>query len=137
MPRFIFPLIIIAIVIPLSIVGATAFYDTLTSFTSILSYWSALYVAVVLVDHVVIRRRRFETYDANIWNKWSRLPIGLAAIVSAVLSLAVTIPAVEQTWFTGPIAKKVGGDLGFELGFVCCFILYAPLRLLELRIFGR
>lgn len=117
--------------------GATAFYDTLTSFTSILAYWSALYVAVVLVDHVVIRRCRFESYDVGVWNKWSKLPIGLAAITSAVLSLGVLIPAIEQTWFTGPIAHAVGGDLGFEVGFVCCLILYAPLRLLELRVFGR
>ncbi|CAO1627520.1 unnamed protein product [Sympodiomycopsis kandeliae] len=137
LPRFIFPLVIMAIVIPLAIVGADVFYDTLTSFTSILSYWVAPYVSSVLVDHIVIRRRRFESYDTTIWNQWSKLPIGLAAIGSALLSLAVIIPAVEQTWFTGPIAKKIGGDFGFELGFVVCAILYAPLRLLELKFFGR
>lgn len=35
-----------------------------------------------------------------------------------------------QVWFVGPIAKK-SGDLGFETGFVVCFLLYVPLRLLE------
>lgn len=137
LPRFIFPLVIMAIVIPLAIVGADAFYDTLTSFTSILSYWIAPYVSTVLVDHIIIRRRRFESYDTSIWNAWSKLPIGLAAIGTALLSLAVIIPAVEQTWYTGPLAKKIGGDFGFELGFVCSAILYAPLRLLELKFFGR
>lgn len=135
-PRFVFPLVAIAIVIPLAIVGATAFYGTLTSFTSVLAYWSALFVATILVDHIVIRRADFAPYDTSLWDQWSKLPIGLAAIVSSILSLALLVPSISQTWFTGPIAAKVG-DLGFELGFVCCAILYAPLRLLEKRIFKR
>lgn len=136
LPRFIFPIIAIAIIIPLAIVGATAFYGTLTSFTGVLAYWSALFVAVVCVDHIIIRRRDFSTYDVTIWNQWRKLPIGLAAIASAVLSLGILIPSISQTWFEGPIARKTG-DLGFELGFVCCAILYAPLRLLEKRLVGR
>ncbi|CAO1614251.1 unnamed protein product [Parajaminaea phylloscopi] len=135
-PRFVFPLVAIAIVIPLAIVGATAFYGTLTSFTSVLAYWSALFVATILVDHVVIRRADFSTYDVSLWNQWSRLPCGFAALAASLLSLAVLVPSISQTWFTGPIATKVG-DLGFELGFVCCAILYAPLRLLEKKWTGR
>ncbi|PWN28199.1 hypothetical protein BDZ90DRAFT_239626 [Jaminaea rosea] len=135
-PRFVFPLVAIAIVIPLSIVGASAFYDTLVSFTSVLAYWSALFVAVVLVDHWVVRRNDMASYDPAIWCQWKKLPLGLAAIISAVVSLAVLVPSISQTWFTGPIAEHVG-DLGFELGFVCCALLYAPLRFLEKRLVGR
>lgn len=136
LPRFIFPLVAIAIVIPLAIVGATAFYNVLTNFTNVLAYWSALFVATILVDHVVVRRADFSTYDPKLWNQWSKLPIGLAAIGSSVLTLGVLVPSISQTWFTGPIAAKMG-DLGFELGFVCCAVLYAPLRILERKVTGR
>lgn len=137
LPRFIFPLIIIAIVIPLSIVGASAFYDTLTSFTSILAYWSALYVSITLVDHVIIRKANFDSYDPAHWDRWtSHLPVGIAAITAAVVSLGLVIPSIDQVFFVGPIAERVG-DLGFELGFVLSGLLYIPLRMAEKKLIGR
>lgn len=95
-PRFIFPFIATAIYLPLAIVGADAFYDTLTNFTSVLGYWSCLFVAVVLGDHVVIRRLDFASYDREIWNDFRKLPLGLAAIGSAILSLGILIPSIDQ-----------------------------------------
>lgn len=122
--------------LPLAIVGASAFYDTLSNFTSVLAYWSALYAAVILVDHIFIRRTSFESYDISAWNDWHRLPWGVAAVGSAALSLGLLVPSISQIWFTGPIAKH-SGDLGFELGFAACALLYFPCRLLERRLTGR
>lgn len=135
-PRFIWPALATAITLPLSIVGAHAFYATLTNFTAVLGYWAALFVAVVLMEHVVLRRRQFARYDATAWNDWRRLPPGLAALTSAILSLGLVIPSMEQAWFVGPLAER-SGDLGFELGFATCCVLYVPLRLMERHVFGR
>lgn len=136
-PRFIFTIIVAAIVIPLSIVGADTFYETLTNFLAVLGYWAALYVAVVLADHVVIRRCDWSTYNVEHWDSWRKgLPIGIAAISSACISLAILIPSVDQTFFIGPLAAHVG-DLAFELSFVVCFLLYIPLRMLEKKVVGR
>lgn len=135
-PRFIWPALATAVSLPLAIVGANHFYSTLSNFTAILGYWASLFVAVVLMEHLVIRRRRFERYDALAWNDWRKLPPGMAALTSAILSLGLIIPSMDQVWFSGPIARS-SGDLGFELGFVICALLYIPLRLLERHVFKR
>ncbi|KAJ1019080.1 hypothetical protein NDA18_006230 [Ustilago nuda] len=135
-PRFIWPLLATAIFLPLAIVGHSKFYETLTDFTSVLGYWASLYVGVVFADHVVIRKRDYQSYNARDWNQWKRLPPGLAALGACCVSLAVVVPSISQVWFTGPIAKR-GGDLGFETGLVASVVVYVPLRLLEKKVFGR
>ena len=129
-PRFIWPILATVIVLPLGIVGASYFYTTLTNFTSVLGYWAALYNAVILTEHIVIRRCRFETYDRSAWNDWRKLPPGFAPMAAAILTLGLLIPCVDQVWFSGPLAE-LSGDLGFEVGLVLCALLYVPLRLVE------
>lgn len=98
-PRFIFPIVATAIYLPLAIIGASRFYDTLTNFTAVLGYWAALFIGVVMADHVIIRERKWENYDESSWNDWKRLPLGLAAIGSAVLSLGLLVPSIDQVSF--------------------------------------
>ncbi|KAI3622930.1 hypothetical protein CBS14141_004263 [Malassezia furfur] len=136
LPRFVIPVLAVAIILPLSIVGKDHFYDTLTNFVSMIAYWAALYIGVVLADHIVIRRTRFASYDPAIYNQWGKLPPGVAAVGAAVLSLGLVIPLMDQEWYTGPLARHVG-DLGFEVGLVLSFVLYIVLRPLEKRIAGR
>jgi purine-cytosine permease-like protein len=135
-PRFVWPVVATAITLPLAIVGASHFYSTLSNFTAILGYWASLFVAVVLMEHLVIRRRRFQDYNPSSWNNWRELPPGIAALTSAILAIGLIVPSMDQIWFTGPIAER-SGDLGFELGFIVCALLYIPLRLLERHVFGR
>lgn len=135
-PRFFFSIVVTAIVLPTAIAGANHFYDTLSTFTTILSYWSALYIAVVMTEHIVFRKATFANYDRSLWDAPSKLPLGIGAMSAALLSLAPLIPSASQTWYTGPIAKH-SGDLGFEVGFAACVLLYIPCRYLELRIFKR
>ncbi|WFD27713.1 hypothetical protein MNAN1_002718 [Malassezia nana] len=130
LPRFVIPILATAIVLPLAIVGQNRFYDALTNFVSVIAYWASLYVGVVLADFVVIRRCRYSSYDLSIWNDWRQLPPGLAGILSAVLSLGLIIPFMDQTWYTGPLGRMVG-DLGFEVGLGLSFVLYCLLRPLE------
>lgn len=136
LPRFVVPIVAVAIILPLAIVGQSRFYDTLTNFVSVIAYWTALYVGVVAADHIVIRRMRFASYDPAIYNQWGKLPPGVAAIGAAVLSLGLVVPLMDQAWFTGPLARHVG-DLGFEVGLVLSFVLYTLLRPLERRVAGR
>ncbi|WFD19792.1 hypothetical protein MCAP1_002028 [Malassezia caprae] len=133
LPRFTIPILATAIVLPLAIVGQNQFYDALTDFVSVIAYWAALYIGVVLADFLVIRRCRFSSYDLTIWNDWRALPPGLAGILSAVLPLGLVIPFMDQTWYTGPLGDKVG-DLGFEIGLGLSFVLYCLLRPLEMRL---
>ncbi|KAI0439432.1 NCS1 nucleoside transporter [Xylaria telfairii] len=135
-PRYVFSIVITAILIPVSIKAAAEFFQNLQNFIALIAYWSAAFVAVLITEHVIFRRGRYDTYSHDAWNSASRLPWGTAALTASVLSFALAIPSIAQVWFTGPIAKKTG-DIGFELAFVTTAILYLPLRTLEKRLCGR
>ena len=119
-------------IIPLSIVGQTKFYDTLTNFLGLIGYWASAFGAVVFFEHLVIRRGRFESYNLRYWNSPSKLTTGLPAVGAVLLSCALIIPSMDQVWFVGPIAKTTG-DIGFEMAFAVTALCYVPLRYLELR----
>ncbi|KAH0593586.1 hypothetical protein MHUMG1_08724 [Metarhizium humberi] len=135
-PRYVFAVVITAIIIPVAIYAYRDFYAGLNNFMSIISYWSAAFVGIVMTDHVVIRRCCFDSYDQAIWAKGSKLPLGVAAISSGVLALGLVVPCMSEEWYVGPIAEKAG-DIGFEVAFSLSALLYVPLRILEKRFTGR
>ncbi|EZF61408.1 hypothetical protein H112_05813 [Trichophyton rubrum D6] len=132
-PRAIFAIVFIAIVIPVSIQAAVSFFVSLENFAAVISYWSATFVAIIAIEHVVFRKGDYSSYDATIWNDAAALPSGVAAITAGALSFALVVPCMLQTWFQGPIAK-ITGDIGFEVAMVLSGILYLPLRALEIKI---
>ena len=119
-------------VVPISIVGAHRFYDTITNFLGLIGYWAALYIAIIMTEHLYFRKNDFSLYDVTAWNIPKRLPSGIAAVTAGVLSFAVVIPFMNQVWFTGPIARTTG-DIGFEVAFAVSGLLYLPLRWIEIR----
>jgi len=131
-PRYFFSVLATAIVIPLSIVGQHKFYDTLSNFLGLIGYWTSAFCAVVIVEHLVVRRGAFVNYDLRCWNDYRRLPLGLAAVGACLLAVGLIVPSMDQVWFVGPFARTTG-DIGFELAFVATALFYVPLRMLELR----
>ncbi len=119
-------------IIPLSIVGQTKFYDTLTNFLGLIGYWASAFGAVILFEHLVIRRGRFDAYNLQYWDNPSKLTTGVPAVAAVLLSCALIVPTIDQVWFIGPIARKTG-DIGFEMAFAVTGLCYVPLRYLELR----
>lgn len=135
-PRYIFSIIITAIVIPVSIKAAVDFFASLENFIALIGYWSAAFVAVLTVEHLIIRRGDYSTYDQSAWDSARLLPWGVAALSASMLSFGLVIPSMAQVWWTGPIAETAG-DIGFELALVVTAVLYVPFRLLEKRFTGR
>jgi len=131
-PRYVFSILATAILIPLAIVGSTKFYETLSNFLGLVGYWSSVFGAIVLTEHLVFRRGNFANYNISHWNQPGKLPLGLAAIATSLLAAGVVVVSMEEVWFTGPLAKK-SGDVAFELGFASAVIFYLPLRALERR----
>ena len=135
-PRFLFAIVITAIVIPVSIPAASNFFVSLENFIGIIGYWAAAYSAVVMLEHRVFRKSDYSTYDHAVWDVRKGLPSGIAALGAAVCSFALVIPSMAQVWYVGPIAKHTG-DIGFEMAFVVTALLYLPFRYAEIRIKGR
>ncbi|KAI1352697.1 permease for cytosine/purines, uracil, thiamine, allantoin-domain-containing protein [Xylaria sp. FL0043] len=135
-PRYVFSIVITAILIPVSIKAAAEFFLNLQNFIALIAYWSAAFVAIVITEHVIFRKGRYDTYDHASWNSAKRLPWGAAALSASVLSFGLVVPSIAQAWFTGPIAK-ITGDIGFELAFATTAVLYIPFRTLEKRLCKR
>ncbi|RGP73505.1 purine-cytosine permease fcy22 [Fusarium sporotrichioides] len=135
-PRFIFIIVTLAIMVPMSIYAAAQWETSLVNFLSVIGYWAGCFDAVIIEELVVFRNRDYNLLDPKIWNQGRRLPTGLAAIGASMIGLGLVIPSMDTPWFTGPIGAKVG-DIGFESAFVATGVAYYPLRTLEIRLMGR
>jgi purine-cytosine permease-like protein len=83
-PRYFLAIIVTAIYLPIAIVGSTHFYTYMLNFLGVLGYWTSLYLPPVLVEPLLFRNPVSTlTFPVEIWNKPSKLPWGLAFIVSA------------------------------------------------------
>ncbi|ODN73175.1 hypothetical protein L202_07738 [Cryptococcus amylolentus CBS 6039] len=139
-PRYFLALVVSAIYLPIAIVGASKFYTALENFTSVLSYWTALYVPPTLLEPLLFRTPVSRvTYPVEIWDKVGRLPIGIAAFVAAACGIPLVAAGMAQTWWTGWLARKIEGtgDIAFEIGFVVVGLIYIPARYLEKKYTGR
>ncbi|KAF9525402.1 NCS cytosine-purine permease [Crepidotus variabilis] len=131
-PRYIFSIVATAIVVPISIVGAHKFYDTLVNFLGLIGYWAAAYIAIMTIEHNLFRKANPKNYDLEAWNVPCKLPSGFAALAAGITCFGIVVPCIDQVWFVGPIAHWTG-DIGFEVAFVTAAILYVPFRTLEIR----
>ncbi len=141
-PRYVWTLIGAVIYIIIAIATAGSFNETLNSFLLLVAYWLGPWAVILLVEHFLIRRGRYNLAD---WNTPGRLPIGWAALVSMALGLVGVVLGFAQVWVFGtkvlPITGLIGGlinkpygmDVGFELGVVISLVAYLILRPIELR----
>lgn len=144
LPRFLLPIVGTAIYLPIAIAAAAHFADALSNFLGLLGYWSSIFVAVLLVEHLLFRRGTFASYDLSVWDRSSRLPPGLAALFASLCGAGLVAVGMDQVWWRGPLARLVagpgaesGGDIAFETGMVVAAVVYVPARWLERRVCRR
>lgn len=135
-PRYVYAVLLTAVLIPVAIALARNFLVSLENFIALIAYWSSAFVAVLLAEHFWFRGGDAGSYDPEVWNDASRLPPGLAALASLLVSFGAIVPFMAQAWWRGPVAA-VTGDIGFELAFVVAGMVYLPLRTIEKKIAGR
>lgn len=139
-PRIIWTLIFFGITITLGLAGRKKLNEYLQNFTSLLGYWCTSYIMIVFMEHVVIRKADFKNYDLDGWNDPKRLPHGFAAAIVFLIGVVCWVMGMNETWYSGPLSQlfgENGGDVANEFTFVVTVILYVPLRLLEIKIFGK
>jgi NCS1 nucleoside transporter family len=137
-PRMIFSIIITGIVIGVAVEAAKSFFINLENFLGVIGYWSAAFIGIVLVEHLIFRKGSLASYvkDEEAWDDWRKVPLGLAAMGAGVSCLGLLVPAMAQIWYTGPIGEMTG-DIGFEVAFGVAALVYVPLRFAEKRWSGR
>ena len=123
--------------IPVAIVGATHFYDTFVDILNVIGYWSTIFAAIVIVEHLVFRKNDWSQYNLSQWCKPSELPLGLAAIFTFLCAAGIIVPCMSQAWYVGPIANAGTGDIGIIVGFALAVICYPVYRAIERTLLGR
>ncbi|KAI0371277.1 cytosine-purine permease [Pilatotrama ljubarskyi] len=136
-PRYVYTIVSEAILIPVAIVGATHFYTTFVDVLSVIGYWSAVFAAIVVVEHLVFRKNDWTRYDLSQYCKPKELPFGFAAVLAFLCACGIIVPCMAQAWYTGPIASSGTGDIGIIVGSVLACMLYPAFRALELAVSGR
>ena len=140
-PRFIWTGVATGVYIAIAIPGYTHFTLVLQNFMNFIGYWLAIYEGISLTEHFVFKRG-MSGYAPEDYDKPSKLPPGIAAIVAFCFGIAGMVTGMSQVWFVGPIALHAGvapfgGDVGFELGFTFSAVSYLVLRPIEKKFFGR
>ncbi|RPD65747.1 purine-cytosine permease [Lentinus tigrinus ALCF2SS1-7] len=136
-PRFVYAFVSTAILIPVAIVGAAHFYSTFVDVMNVIGYWSTVFAAIVMAEHIVFRKNAWERYDLAQWCKPGGLPPGVAAVLAFICACGIIVPCMAQVWYTGPVARAGTGDIGILVGFALAVILYPVFRAVERAISGR
>ena len=119
----------------IAIPAVSDFNATLTDFLLIIAYWLGPWTIILIEEHVIFRRGRYNVDD---WDKPAKLPVGWAAMVSMGFGLLGVYLGAAQVLFVGPIANQFnppyGMDIAFELGLIFAGIAYLFLRRIELAV---
>ena len=117
--------------IPVAIVGAVHFYDTFVDILNVIGYWSTVFAAIVLAEHLLFRANDWARYDLAQWSRPRALPPGFAAVAAFLCACGIIVPCMAQVWYTGPIARAGTGDIGIVVGFVLAAGVYPVFRAVE------
>ncbi|VUC21023.1 unnamed protein product [Clonostachys rosea] len=132
-PRPVWSTVAVVIYTVCAIAGREQLFSIFLNFLSLVGYWVILWIIMTLEEEFIFRRTRGSDWDA--WDDADYLPAGFAALASFLIGWAGAILCMSQTYYTGSIAKLVGGgaDLGLPVSMSWTALVYPPLRYLELK----
>ncbi|KAG2132700.1 cytosine-purine permease [Suillus bovinus] len=138
-PRWVYILVSEGILIPVAIIGAKRFYATFVDILNIVGYWSSIFAAIILTEHVLFRRASYSEaqYPITTWASYALLPSGIPAVVAFLCAFGALVPFMSQAWYVGPVAKQGSGDVGVFVGFVVGAITYALGRSFEKTLYKK
>lgn len=127
--------LILAICIP----AYYKFESVVDNFMNLIGYYIAVYVVVGMIEHFVFRKS-FSAYNPDDYNRNDRLNPGYAGLFAFCCGVAGAVLGMNQTWYQGVLALKIGadgGDIGFELAAGFSALAYLATRPIELKYMGR
>jgi len=135
-PRFFLVIVGTVVYVILSLVGASHFQAWLDTLLVLLSYWLAIYTAILLEEHFIFRKGKWINYNLDDYLSAERLPLGLAALAALGFGIMGAVFGMAALWYVGIIGRKIGdpvfgGDVGFELSFTFTAIVYPIFRAIE------
>lgn len=163
-PRWCWAILCTIIYLVISLVGREHLSTILGNFLPMLAYWISMYITILLEENFIFRRpkrtrrlhyREFQEeaieeteqsdgkyylYNWDCWNKPGLITFGIAALVSFAIGIVGAVVGMNQVYWQGWIARKIG-DYGGDIGFWICMaftgITYPLLRYIELKYYGK
>ncbi|KAL4925578.1 purine-cytosine permease family protein [Aspergillus undulatus] len=131
-----------------ALAGRSHLADIFTNFLALMGYFVAIWLAIVLEECFIFRRRgggaenekSYGYYNWAVWDDPSKHPVGIAALLAFLVGWAGAILCMAQVWYIGPLAGLVGdygADMGNYVGFSWAAVVYPPLRFIERKWLGR
>lgn len=105
-PRVIWNTVGVVIYTVCALAGRAHLAEIFTNFLALMGYWVSVWIAVILEEHLVFRRKT--GFNWQVWNQKKKLPLGIAAFTAFVIGWIGAIMCMAQVWYIGPIAKQVG-----------------------------
>jgi NCS1 family nucleobase:cation symporter-1 len=108
----------------LSILGRGNFLNNYYNFILFLSYFVVPWTAVNLMDFYIVRRQRYNiaaVFDPD--GEYGKM--NLRALTAYFVGIAVEIPFMSTTFYTGPMVNRLGGaDISWIIGVIVSGVLY-------------
>lgn len=170
-PRWLWAILITIVYLVCALVGRYHFSDILGNFLPMIGYWISMYFIILLEENLIFRTNKFihlytkefeslktdslrsqqefftrevrqdKCYNFEIWNDITKLTNGFAATAAFIVGAVGAVLGMSQTYWTGPLARAVGGEYGGDIAMWLCMGLsgsvFPFLRYWELRKFGR
>jgi len=114
---------IFAFAIVVGIVGQANFLSNYMNFLYILLYVLVPWTAINLVDYYLVHHGSYDVAsfvqaDGGIYGRFQ-----WPAVICYVVGIAIEVPFMSQTLYTGPIAKMLGGA---DISWIVCLIVISP-----------
>lgn len=136
-PRWILTVVGAVAYILIALLIAQGFNANLEGFLLLIAYWLGGYAAISFIED----RLRKGSYPVADYTNGSKMPPGIAAVVSMVVGLIVAAFGINQAStinFEGPLSKALAdADIGFPLAIIATGIVYYFLRKWEMSRYGR
>jgi nucleobase:cation symporter-1, NCS1 family len=123
--RMVVAMVITAIGLLIALFAAANFLTNYTNFILLLLYVLVPWTAVNLVDFYLVRNGKYDvssffTRDGGVYGKFNK-----AAIFCYILGIAIQLPFVDTTLYTGPIANMLNGvDISWIVGLLVVSPVY-------------
>jgi nucleobase:cation symporter-1, NCS1 family len=117
-------LVIFAIATILALTGYKTFLTSFENFINVLLFFFVPWSVINLIDFYIVKKGRYDVKSfftpQGLYGGWR-----WAAIIPYVIALAAQVPFLDQTLYTGPMVKVLGGaDISWIVGFVVAGVGY-------------
>jgi nucleobase:cation symporter-1, NCS1 family len=108
----------------LACLSSNHFYSSFENFIGVLLFFFVPWSAINLVDYYLVKRGRYDVASFftpdGIYGRFQWW-----ACICYVITLAVQVPFLDQTFYQGPLVKSLGGaDISWIVGFAVASLLY-------------